>query len=615
VRRLRLVGSIAASEAAQSCHHAPNRHREKMTGRLFGPVIEEDGVVFRLWAPTARSVSLICDGQRPMLRRPDGWFGLKIFGAGPGSLYRFEIDGELQVPDPASHFQPEDVHGPSEVIEHPTPAIEADWKGRPWHECIFSEIHTGTFTPEGTFRSAIEKLDHLAAAGFTAVELMPIADFPGRWNWGYDGVLPFAPDSSYGRPEDLKALIQAAHDRGLMMFLDVVYNHFGPEGNYIGRYAPAFFADAQTPWGSAIDYRVPEVRAFAIENALHWLDHYGFDGLRLDAVHAIPLPGTPSILQELSIAVGTLAASTGRSIHLVLENDDNEANLLDPITDPPSGCYRAQWNDDYHHVFHVHLSADTHGYYRDYQDVSRQLPRTVSQGFAYQGEASAHRDGAPRGKPSAGLPATAFVNFLQNHDQIGNRALGERLEELTQPAAIEAALAVMLLAPAPPMMFMGDEWGTRRRFPYFCDFSGELGDAVRQGRRREFAEAYEKHGADVPDPLSAETVRQATLDWNEVSQAPHRDRLELVRRLLSVRRKDVVPLLPLVEAGSARASMDGALLDASWDIPDRARRLRLLANLGPDAAPAPALDHPTAIWGTLTSQLPGWTVLALLEHA
>ena len=335
----------------------------------FGPRLEQDGVKFRLWAPAARSVALVCEGHHEMSPAGDGWFATTLQSARAGTCYQFRIDDDIDVPDPASHFQPDDVHGQSQVIDHSFAWDCAGWNGRPWHECTFLELHVGSFTKQGTFRAAIEKLDHVRETGFTAIELMPVADFAGRWNWGYDGVLPFAPDSAYGRPDDLKALIDAAHHRGLMVFLDVVYNHFGPEGNYLGRYAPAFFTEAQTPWGNAIDYRIAEVREFAIENALHWLDTYCFDGLRLDAVHAIIEPGRSMLLNEMSKAAGSLAASTGRHIHLVLENDDNNASLLMPFVDPPAGLFRAQWNDDYHHAFHVLLTDETTGYYGDYREL------------------------------------------------------------------------------------------------------------------------------------------------------------------------------------------------------------------------------------------------------
>ena len=348
-----------------------------MTGAVqFGPHLTSAGVTFRLWAPAARRVDLVLDRDHAMQATSAGWYEVMIAGAGAGTLYKFRIDGELEVPDPASHFQPQDVFGPSEVIDHHAYRWQApDWRGRPWQDTAILELHVGAFTADGSFRAAIDKLDHVVDTGLTAIELMPLADFAGRRNWGYDGVLLYAPDSSYGRPADLKALIDAAHVRGLMVFLDVVYNHFGPEGNFLGRYAPSFFTSAHTPWGNAIDYRVPQVRAFAIENALHWLRHYRFDGLRLDAVHAIVTPGEPSLLHELSVAVGRFAAQSGRQIHLVLENDNNAAGLLDPQTDPPQGRYRAQWNDDYHHAWHVLLTGESQGYYCDY--VANPLDRSL----------------------------------------------------------------------------------------------------------------------------------------------------------------------------------------------------------------------------------------------
>jgi malto-oligosyltrehalose trehalohydrolase len=546
-----------------------------------------------------------------MGRGPDGRYTVDRPEAGPGTRYAFRIDGELVVPDPASSFQPEDVHGPSEVIDHSYNWTAPDWLGRPWHETAVLELHVGTFTHEGTFRAAIRKLDHVADAGFTAIELMPVADFSGRRNWGYDGVLLYAPDSAYGRPEDLKALIDAAHQRGLMVFLDVVYNHFGPEGNYLGRYAPAFFTSHhKTPWGDAIDYRVPQVRAFAVENAVHWLRHYRFDGLRLDAVHAIREQGNPSVLDEIGRAVGALAAETGRHIHLVLEDDDNRASLLDPITDPPVGKYRAQWNDDYHHAWHRLLTGETFGYYGDYADAPKQqIARALSSGFIYQGEASPHRQGARRGEPSGGLPPTAFVDFLQNHDQIGNRARGDRLTALVDPAALDAALAVLLLAPMPPLMFMGEEWGTTRPFPFFCDFSGELAEAVRKGRRAEFAEAYADPASTVANPLAEDTFRNAVLDWSARERGVHRRRLELVRALLRTRQQEIVPRLVGINGGEATAEFPGDLLQARWRLGDGSL-LRLVTNVSPHPCACPAEHVPgQSIWGgDIPERLLPWTV-------
>ncbi len=519
------------------------------------------------------------------------------------------------MPDPASAFQPEDVSGPSEVIDHASYRWRAtDWRGRPWQETVAIETHVGTFTPEGTYRAMIGKLDHLVTTGITALELMPLADFAGRRNWGYDGVLWYAPDSVYGRPDDLKALIDEAHLRGLMVFLDVVYNHFGPEGNYLGRYAPGFFTEAQTPWGSAIDYRVPQVRAFAIENALYWLREYRFDGLRLDAVHAIPELGEISMLHDLSVAVGKLAAETCRHIHLVLENDDNSASALDAGQDPPRGKYRAQWNDDYHHAWHVWLTGETHGYYRDYTtSPMADVARALASGFVYQGEASAHRGGRLRGEPSGELHPTAFVNFLQNHDQIGNRALGDRLESNVSASAIEAALAITLLAPMVPMLFMGEEWGSKAPFPFFCDFQGDLAEAVRNGRRKEFAGAYAKHGDEIPDPLDPLTFQSAMLDWQSLDEQAGRKRLALVQSLLAIRRREIVPRLAGTTFGGAHAE-DSDLLTADWRMGDGAT-LRLLANLSAgEIAREQSETTGTPIWGDSTSGLvPPWSVFWRLE--
>lgn len=553
----------------------------------FGPLVGPDGIAFRLWAPAAKSVELLAGETHAMTRGSDGWFEIAVPGAKPGARYLYRIDGEIDVPDPASRFQPNDVSGPSEVIDPRFEWRAADWKGRPWHECVLMELHVGTFTPAGTFRGVIAELERLADLGITAIELMPLSDFPGRWNWGYDGVLPFAPDSAYGRPEDLKALIDAAHLRGMMVFLDVVYNHFGPEGNYLGRTAPAFFTEAQTPWGTAIDYRVPEVRAFVIENALHWLDTYRFDGLRLDAVEAIVEPGEPSVLVDLSKAAGALAKQTGRHIHLVLENYNNAASLLDPLADPPDGKYRAQWNDDYHHAWHVLLTGERAGYYKDYKNVERHLARSLAEGLAYQGELSVHRKGTPRGEPSAALPATAFVNFLQNHDQVGNRPLGERLSTLAKPEALEAALAITLLSPGIPLLFMGDEWGATQPFPFFCDFKGDLAEAVRQGRKREFAEAYADPSLEVPDPLAEQTVRLATLNSGALTEDQRR-RVDLTRRLLAARKAFVVPLLPAIEASTSRAGIQDGMLSAHWFFRS-GEALKIFANLSDEPVKGPLL--------------------------
>jgi maltooligosyltrehalose trehalohydrolase len=616
-----------------------------MNGRQFGAKLTKTGASFRLWAPAARRVDVLLehdpekwapvsrkdhaqrnkaerddnskerhhalDQPQPMQRGDDGWFTADIAELKAGARYKFRINGEIDVPDPASDFQPEDVSGPSEIIDHESYAWRAtDWRGRPWHETVLIESHVGTFTPEGSYRAMIGKLDHLVETGITALELMPLADFAGRRNWGYDGVLWYAPDGVYGRPDDLKALVDAAHQRGLMVFLDVVYNHFGPEGNYLGRYAPNFFTEAHTPWGSAIDYRVPQVRAFAVESALHWLREYRFDGLRLDAVNQILAePGEISMLHDLSSAVGRLAEQTGRHIHLVLENGDNVANLLDAAEGPPRGKYRAQWNDDYHHVWHVLLTGESQGYYGDYQrSPLSHMARALASGFVYQGETSTFWGNAPRGEPSGHLAPIAFVNFLQNHDQIGNRPLGDRLEAIADAKAIEAALAVTLLAPMTPMLFMGEEWGSKAPFPFFCDFHGDLAEAVRKGRHSEFAWAYARYGDEIPDPLDPTTFQSAVLDWQSHNLPSGRARLSLVQRLLRTRQREIVPRLAGAAFGETHAA-DNGLLTASWHMGDRAR-LHLLANLSSvEIAHQATEGEASPIWGAKAGdRLPPWSV-------
>jgi malto-oligosyltrehalose trehalohydrolase len=586
-----------------------------MNERHFGARLTADGASFCLWAPAAKRVDLLLEKSYPLRRGEDGWFSADIAGVNAGARYKFRIDDEIDVPDPASAFQPDDVLGPREVIDHTAFRWRAsDWRGRPWQETVLIETHVGTFTPEGTYRAMIDKLDHLVACGITALELMPLADFAGSRNWGYDGVLWYAPDSAYGRPEDLKTLIDEAHLRGLMVFLDVVYNHFGPEGNYLGRYAPTFFTEAQTPWGSVIDYRLPQVRAFAIENALNWLSEYRFDGLRLDAVNTISQPGEISMLHDLSRAAGDLAAETGRHIHLVVENGDNLASLLDAEQDPPRGKYRAQWNDDYHHAWHVLLTGETQGYYGDYAASPLQdLVRALKSGFVYQGEASPFRGGQLRGEPSGQLAPTAFVNFLQNHDQIGNRALGDRLENHVSGAAIEAALAIMLLAPNIPMLFMGEEWGSKAPFPFFCDFKGDLAEAVRKGRRREYDWAYAIYGNEVPDPLEASTFQSAVLDWEARNDEAGTKRLALVQQLLAIRQREIVPRLAGATFGDAHAA-DNGLLTAHWRMGDRSR-LRLLANLSnSEIARQKSEATGSQIWGgEISDRLAPWSVFWHLD--
>jgi maltooligosyltrehalose trehalohydrolase len=443
---------------------------------------------------------------------------------------------------------------------------------------------------------------------------MPVADFAGARNWGYDGVLPFAPDSSYGRPEDLKALICAAHRLGLMVFLDVVYNHFGPEGNYLSLYAPSFFAPRETSWGRSLDFS-SVVRRFFIENALYWLIEYHLDGLRLDAVHAIHDESEPHFLDELAQAARK--ACGDRHIHLVLENDRNEANRLERDRRGAPRSYDAQWNDDFHHAMHVVLTGEADGYYADYiASPMDHLGRALAEGFAYQGEHSSFRD-MPRGTPSPHLPPLAFVNFLQNHDQVGNRAFGERLISLVARDALKAAIAIQLLAPSPPLLFMGEEVGATMPFLFFCDFTGDLANAVREGRRREFARfpafASPDARAQIPDPLALETFLRSKIA--SAAEQPDDEIAALYRQLLDLRRREIVPRLSGARAPSARYRSAGRGLSVEWGLPDGSR-LMLIANLAATEAELLAQPSGRLIWGAMPrnrGRLPAWTALWSIE--
>jgi malto-oligosyltrehalose trehalohydrolase len=572
-----------------------------------GPEIGAGGVRFQLWAPACDRVDLVLCGEPAPLtmnRAAECWHELVTDRARPGTRYSFRLPGGLEVPDPASRFQPEDVHGPSEVID--TAAWQWNdhtWKGRSWREAVVYELHLGTFTPEGTFRAAIGKLDHLVDLGVTAIEIMPVSDFPGRRNWGYDGVLPYAPDSSYGRPEDFKLLIEAAHARGIMVILDVVYNHFGPDGDYLHAYAPAFLTGRhKTPWGAGINFDGLEsrpVREFFVRNALYWIGEYHLDGLRLDAVHAIADDSPKHILQE--IAERVRAAFPDRVVHLILENEDNESHWLRPE------LYTAQWNDDVHHVLHTAITGEDKGYYVAYRGDTKKLGRALAEGFAFQGETMEYR-GRPRGEPSGHLPAERFIAFVQNHDQIGNRAFGERIGALAAPESVRAAAAVYLLLPQVPMLFMGEEWNAGSPFPFFCDFGPELGDKVREGRREEFARFPEfqdpAQRERIPDPQSDATFASAKLEWNQAQQPGHREVLDWYRRILACRRERILPLLDRIGRGTFEVVGPGAVV-VRWG------PLMLAANLSPSPCdPLQALSG-APIWQEATPGGPwsvAWTI-------
>jgi maltooligosyltrehalose trehalohydrolase len=599
----------------------------------FGAEARDDGTTrFRLWAPAARSVELwLADRERgfAMSRDAVGWAEWVTRDAPPGSRYSFRIDGELLVPDPASRFQPDDVHGSSEVIDPLDYAwSDADWRGLPPERLVFYELHVGTFSPEGTFAGLSDRLDHLVSLGVTAVELMPVSDFPGRRGWGYDGVLPFAPEQSYGRPETLKALVEACHARGLAVFLDVVYNHFGPEGNYLHRYAPAFFSRAhKTPWGDAINFDEPGcevVRSFVVHNALYWLEEFHLDGLRLDAVHAIADAAERHVLVELARAVAE-GPGRDRLVHLILENDGNESRYLTRAGEDKRPLYQGQWNDDVHHALHALLTGEREGYYADYQPPLPHLGRALTEGFAFQGEWSPYR-GRVRGEPSAALPPTAFVAFLQNHDQIGNRALGERITSLASAEAVRAATAVLLLAPPLPLLFMGQEWGAPEPFLFFSELGRDLAAAVSEGRRREFARFPEfadpEARTHIPDPQDEKTFARSVLDWRRVARSPHQEWLDFHRKLLEVRGHEIMPLLSGEPVPETRwAPLAETALEATWTFPEQ-RVLRLIANLGAKpvshAGPQPGWGRPIytlAPAGPGSGQLLPWSVSWYVSEA
>ena len=540
----------------------------------FGAELTEGGVRFTLWAPSAERVDLVCGTRRvAMPAIGQGWYKLLDPTAKPGDRYGFAIDGaEDLVPDPASRFQDDDRDRRSTVMD-PRAYDWADgaWNGRGWSEVVLYEMHLGTATPAGTYAALGERLPALKETGITAIELMPIAETSGRRTWGYDGVLPYAPNNAYGTPDELKALVDKAHGLGLMMFLDVVYNHFGPTGNFLHSYAKSFFTERrETPWGAGINFdgegeASDVVREFFVNNTMYWLEEFHFDGLRFDAVHAILDDGEKHFLDELAERVRETFA--GRHVHLVLENERNEAHRLTRDGDGQALSYDAQWDDDIHHCWHVLLTGEDEGYYGDFAgDTVERLGRCLAEGFAYQGEFSPNLK-HERGEKTAGLPPQAFVAFLQNHDQIGNRAQGDRLTTLAKEQHLKLARAVLYLAPQIPMIFMGDEWGATTPFQFFVNFELEpdLEDAVRKGRAKEFEKFTSFAGGDgVPDPTAKETFERSRIDWSEADRAPFKGILEETRALLALRADSIVPLMQggFVDTRFARHGAGG--LEVDW---------------------------------------------------
>ncbi len=591
-------------------------------GAAFGATLLVDGTtVFRLWAPGVADANLLIypdKGQEQchaMNARDQGWFALRL-ACGPGTRYRFHVGGRC-VPDPASRLQDGDVHDASVVTDPNSYRWRTNtWRGRPWREAVLYELHVGAF---GGYEGVRAHLPRLAELGITAVELMPIADFPGKRNWGYDGVLPYAPDCAYGTPDQLKALIDEAHALGLMMFLDVVYNHFGPDGNYLHCYAPQFFRDdIGTPWGPALDFRRPEVRRFFTDNALTWLQEYRFDGLRLDAAHAI---ADQDWLDELAHAVRQQLGPQ-RQVHLVLEHEGNRVGHL------AHGGFDAQWNDDGHHILHVLITGEKEGYYADYAEhAAERLARCLEQGFIYQGEPSAYRDGAPRGSSSGHLAPDCFVLFLQNHDQVGNRAMGERLLTLARKkkrlGALRAALALLLLSPQIPLIFMGEEVGSETPFLYFISHAEALAKAVSDGRRQEFSRfpafAGDAAQAAIPDPNAVATFEASIPAWP--AGADSAGWSDYYRKLLDLRRQVWWPCGADVHSAGAVAIGRQAVA-ARWYL-DKKRVLALYVNfstevldLDPPSAESILFESERGAGGELMrGRLQGLCTVACLEDA
>ncbi|WP_064807975.1 MULTISPECIES: malto-oligosyltrehalose trehalohydrolase [unclassified Rhizobium] len=583
-----------------------------MTKMTFGPAFSEDGILFRIWAPLHDCVLLRIEGAdlRPMQADDDGWHRCVVAEAGVGTRYRFVLPDGLGVPDPASRFQPEDVHGPSEVVDLSAYRWKTTaWRGRPWEEMIIYELHIGCFTAQGTFRAVIERLDHLRELGVTALQIMPVAEFPGRYSWGYDGVLPYAPDSSYGRPEDLMELVDGAHERGISVFLDAVYNHFGPEGNYIPSYAPLFTDHHKTPWGRGVNYDgdgSEMIREFIIESAIYWITEFRLDGFRFDAVHAIKDDSREHLLHALARRVREAAGD--RQVHLIVENEENDSDLLERDADGEARLFTAQWNDDIHHVLHIAATGETFGYYADYTGEAGELGRALTEGFVFQGEHMPYR-GESRGRPSGHLPPTAFVSFIQNHDQIGNRALGDRIMASSPTDAVKAVTSIYLLAPEIPMLFMGEEWRAREPFPFFCDFEGDMNEKVRKGRREELSRLPGFDADGHLDPTAPSTFAAAKLDWSKRASS---EMLEFYRTLLDLRHRRIVPLLKGAGGGNGVYRSAGATLAVDWALAGD-RRLHLHANLGGEAAP-PLSRHDEGetifrLGGSDGGRLAPWTVI------
>ncbi len=501
---------------------------------------------FRIWAPDIEHITLVVEGADfPMSRACNGWYEATV-GAGPGERYCFRLPGGKAVPDPASHQQDEGISGCSIVVDHAFSWQNGNWIGRPWHEAIIYELHVGTFTPEGTFSAATEKLKGLADTGFTAIELMPIATFEGNRGWGYDGVLQFAPHPVYGTPDELKQLIDTAHGLGMMVFLDVVYNHFGPMSNALSDYAPQFFTDNPSPWGPSPDFANPIVRSYFIESALHWLEVYRFDGLRFDAADRLVCPS--SQFDFLTCLTRTIRREiSDRHVHLMTEDARNTVVPME-VQEGGSILVDAEWNDDFHHALHVLATSEGGGLYADFaEDPLEKLKKALASGFVYQGDPRPSDNMRGHGEPSHHLPPYRFINFLHNHDQAGNRLRGERLRALIPSPLFSLLETILLLSPQIPLMFMGDEFASTDMFFFFSDHRNVNRPEGIRGR----LEQAEKFQGPLPpdamklanDPNAAKTMHLSTLDWDKADTDVGRRSMNRMSMLLSKRQRVIWPLL------------------------------------------------------------------------
>lgn len=537
-------------------------------------------VRFRLWAPSLEALTLrLADEDVAMSKTPDGWFELLATNVAPGTPYAYVLPDGLVVPDPAGRALKGDVHGPSVVVD-PTAYRwrSSTWKGRPWHEAVIYELHVGTFTSEGTFAAAADKLEELAALGISAVELMPVGAFAGKHGWGYDGVLFYTPHPAYGTPDDMKAFIDRAHELGLMVFLDVIYNHFGIDGNYLSVYAPEVMHKEGTPWGPTIDFEQRPCRDFVIENALYWLDEFNLDGLRLDAADQLKDETSEThILEELALAVRETLP--GRHVHLVLEDARGITRFHEREEDNSVRLYDGVWNDGYHHLVHAWATGEHGGHYKPFvENFWPRIGKTLATGFALQGEKIAGEGDRIFGEPSGHLPPVTFVNFLQNHDQVGNRARGERLWSQIDRDMRDRLMAMLLLAPQIPLVFMGDEFASRSLFFFFSDYPDGLNQnnpEDRLNQARSFGAGDDVTVDELRDPNDPRTLSLSKLDWDEAHTLDASDARASFKALIDKRRTHLMPLLDGVGGGTGHVlKAEDGILAIDWQLGDKRWQFR-----------------------------------------